>query len=353
MNQTRKVIALSALAAAVFGGACSDGEGASDGGSTTTMASSTTTEAATVIGGGEEWIVFQGRPKGLSLIRADGSGGHVILGPPGDQNHPDWSPEGSEIAYVQYDGTSSVVMITDLLGERPRSVVESFPAGLEGLFWDNPAWSRDGSEIAMVGYEGDPNKTPPARSVLAIAEVATGELTIVGELALPDGQLHSFPRWSPDDEAMVLNVDHFTGEAYDGSTVAVIRRSGDTWSDPEAITEVGQYGRVDWHPTEDLVVFGDFDIGGFQSTEDPTNLYTMRSDGSDRTPLTSFGAGEERATQPTWTSDGRILFTYVTGDDDGVREIALLNADGSGLEIVVAAGEVGRNNRPHPRMRPV
>ena len=172
----------------------------------------------------------------------------------------------------------------------------------------------------------------------------------MGELA--DGRLHSFPRWSPDGQAIVLNVDHFTGASYDGAAVAVIRSRGDTWPDPEEITEVGQYGRVDWHPTEDLIVFGDYDIGGFAATDEPTNLYTIRSDGSERTSLTSFGSGAERAAQPSWTSDGRIIFTYVTGDGDQVREIALLNADGSGLEVVVSADKIGQGNRPHPRMRP-
>jgi Tol biopolymer transport system component len=330
-------------------GACSSSDDAASSTTTTEPRSTTTTTAAPVLGDGEEWIAFQGVPQGISLIRTDGTGGHVILGPPGDQNHPDWSPDGSEIAYVQYGG-SSTVMITDVRGEDPRPLVESPPADLEGLFWDNPAWSRDGSEIAMVGYDGDPNQVAPARSVLAIVEVASGELTIASELA--DGRLHSFPRWSPDGQAIVLNVDHFTGDAYDGAAVAVIRQRGGTWSAPEEITEVGQYGRVDWHPSEDRIVFGDNDIGGVESTDEPTNLFTIRSDGSERASLTSFRAGEERASQPTWTSDGRIVFTYVTGQDDEVREIALLNADGSGMKVVVSADEIGLGNRPHPRMRP-
>jgi Tol biopolymer transport system component len=344
MLRYRRVSVLVVALILVSVGCGDDGEGSS--------AVTATTNAGTVIAEGEEWIAFQGTPRGISLIRADGTGSHVILGPPGGQNHPDGSPDGSEIAYVQYDGSSSAAMITDLDGGNPRPVVESVPAELEGLFWENPAWSRDGTEIAMIGYDGDPNPSPPARSVLAVVEVATGELRIAGELALADGLLHSFPRWSPDGQAMVLNVDHFTGAAYDGSSVAVVRRTGDNWSAPEEITEVGQYGRVDWHPSEDLIVLGDFDIGQFDSTDDPTNLYTVRSDGTELTAITSFGPGEERASQPTWTSDGRILFTYVTGDNDATREIALLNADGSGLEVVVTAEEIGYN-RPHPRMRPV
>jgi hypothetical protein len=70
-------------------------------------AASTQPSEAPAVGDGEEWIVFQGAPLGLSLIRPDGSGNHVILGPPGDQLHPDWSPDGSQIAYVQRDGTGA------------------------------------------------------------------------------------------------------------------------------------------------------------------------------------------------------------------------------------------------------
>ncbi|MGY1619311.1 hypothetical protein ACI797_21435 [Geodermatophilus sp. SYSU D00691] len=336
---------------ALSSGACSSASGSRS--DTTAEQTAATTEAAPVVADGEEWIAYQGVPRGISLIRSDGTGGHAILGPPGDQNHPDWSPDGSEIAYVQHDGSSSAVMITDVGGDDPRPVTGSLDPALEGLFWENPAWSRDGSEIAMVGYEGDPNQSAPASSVLAIVDVAAGEVTVAGKLLRAEGRLHSFPRWSGDSQAMVLNVDHFTGDAYEGSTVAVIRRDGDGWSAPEEITEVGQFGRVDWHPTDDLIVFGDHDIGGIESTDDPTNLYTVRSDGSGRAALTSFGAGEARASQPTWTSDGRILFTYVTGDDDEVREIAVLNADGTGVTVLVSADEIGPHNRPHPRMRPL
>ena len=83
------------------------------------------------------------------------------------------------------------------------------------------------------------------------------------------------------------------------------------------------------------------------------NTATIRPDGSALTQITQFGPGEARASQPTWTSDGRIIFTHVTGADDSDREVALVNADGSGLTIAASAEAVGEFNRPHPRMRPV
>jgi Tol biopolymer transport system component len=309
-------------------------------------------EAATpTLSDAEEWIVFQGLALGLTLIRSDGTGSHVILGPPGDQVHADWSPDGSQIAYVQVTDTASDVWITDPQGTNRERLLAEYPAELSGLFWDNPAWSRDGSQIAMVGYEGNPNSELPTGTVLAIVEVDSGEMTIAGQFAQVDGFLHSFPRWSPDGSAFVINVDHILGEEFIGSTVAITRQTDTGWSEPEAITDVGQWARPDWHPTDDLIVFCSYDIGGFDSTDEPSNLFTVRSDGTQLTQVTDFGPGEERASQPTWALDGRIIFTYVTGADDEQRNIAFINVDGSGLEILSAT--VGLGNRPHPRLRPV
>jgi len=302
-------------------------------------------------GDGEGWIVFQGLALGLTLIHPDGTGSHVILGPPGDQVHADWSPDGSQIAYVQVTDTASDIWITDPQGTNREPLLAEYPAELSGLFWDTPAWSPDGSQIATVGYEGNPNSELPTGTVLAIVEVDSGEIMIAGQFVQADGFLHSFPRWSPDGSAFVINMDHVVGEEFIGSTVAVIRQTDTGWSEPEAITDVGQWARPDWHPTDDLIVFCSYDIGAFDSTDEPSNLFTIRSDGAELTQITDFGPGEERASQPTWTLDGRIIFTYVTGADDEQRNVAFINVDGSGLEILSAA--VGRGNRPHPRLQPV
>ncbi|WP_142460397.1 TolB family protein [Geodermatophilus aquaeductus] len=340
---TRRVRCAVALVVLVASAACGSDDGAGGGPSPTAAPPS--------VGQDEPWIVFQGVELGLTLARPDGSGLHTILD--GETVHPDWSPDGSEIAYVEAEDGRGQVWLTDAAGEDPRPLLESSPAGLEDLYWENPAWSRDGARIAMIGYDGDPNDEAPARSVLAVVDIPTGDLTVAGELALADGRLHSFPRWSPDGDALVMNIDHFTGEIYDGATVAVSRSGGGGWTPPAAITDVGAFGRVDWHPSEDLIVFGDHDLGGDQSTDEPTNLFTIRPDGSERRPVTDFGPGEERATQPTWTSDGRILFTYVTGDGDLDRAIAQVDADGSNLEILIEPELVGSGNRPHPRLRPL
>jgi Tol biopolymer transport system component len=192
----------------------------------------------------------------------------------------------------------------------------------------------------------------PFRALLAIADVATGELTRVGELAT--GRLYRSSRWSPDRRTNVFTADRYSCDngcdLYGGSAVTVIRRRGDGWSAPKAITDVGRYGPADWHPTKDLILFGDRDIRGVAGTDyPPTHLYTVRSDGSKRTRLKSFRSAE-RPSGPTWTPDGRIMVTLVTVEERA-RGIALLNADGSGLRVVVPDAAVGRWSGG-ARMRP-
>jgi len=321
--------------------------------STTSEAPSTTGEELPTVGDGEEWIVFQGVPLGLSFTRPDGTGNHVILGPPGGQVHPDWSPDGAEIAYTQSTDQSSDIWITDPQGTNPRQLLVELPSELGGLFWDNPAWSPDGSQIAMVGYEENAQTGLPPRSILVTVAVDSAEVTVVSELASADGFLHAFPRWSPAGDAMVISLDQFEGEEYLGGSIAIIRRTGTGWSEPESITEVVGSPRVDWHPADDLIVYATNDVGAFPFTDDPSNLFTIRPDGTELTQITNFGGGEDRASQPTWTRDGRIIFTHITGANDEQLTVAFIEADGSGLEIAVGTDLVGAGNRPHPRLRPV
>jgi hypothetical protein len=137
---------------------------------------------------------------------------------------------------VQRDDTGEQqIWITDPQGTTPQPLVKEYPAKLSSLFWDNPAWSPDGSQIATIGYEGDPQTELPARSVLAIITVASGEVTVVGELKSSAGLLHSFPRWSPAGDAFVISLDHFKGDEFVGGRIAVIRQTDAGWAKPKPI----------------------------------------------------------------------------------------------------------------------
>jgi Tol biopolymer transport system component len=134
-----------------------------------------------------------------------------------------------------------------------------------------------------------------------------------------------------------------------GSAIAVIDVTG-AGAQPVVLTDWSMYATYpDWRPGSDEIVFSTYDLNEFSATDEPSNLYTIKSDGSGLTALTSFGRAEQRATQPTWTPDGRIIFTLVSnhaGVEDFPRHAAFLDGNGSNLVDIGAAAT-------HPRLRPI
>ena len=133
-----------------------------------------------------------------------------------------------------------------------------------------------------------------------------------------------------------------------GSAIALIdvTREG---AKPVVLTDWSIYATYpDWRPGSDEILFSTYDLEEFQATDEPSNLYTIKPDGSGLTRLTSFGKADQRATQPTWTPDGsRIIFTLVgqQADFDNPRHAAFIEGNGSDIVDVGLAAT-------HPRLRP-
>jgi dipeptidyl aminopeptidase/acylaminoacyl peptidase len=83
----------------------------------------------------------------LWVIGTDGGGGERRLtdGPLDDQ--PAWSPDGSQVAYTEFDGRSARVLVLPADGGEPRLVAED-PA----TPFTAPAWSPDGRRLAVIGH---------------------------------------------------------------------------------------------------------------------------------------------------------------------------------------------------------
>ena len=92
-----------------------------------------------------------------------------------------------------------------------------------------------------------------------------------------------------------------------------------------------------------MIVFSTYDLGGFQSTDEASNLFTMRPDGRDRQQLTRYPPAGTRATQPSWTPNGKsIIFTKVDGSADEIRHVAFIRPDGSDLRELPLEGTHNR-----------
>jgi Tol biopolymer transport system component len=302
----------------------------------------------------EPWIAYQwtrGGGDGIYLARPDGTDQHALL-PDATFNayHPDWSPSGAKIAFDAGTGGGNEIWVVDADGTNAEAVVQrssdcAISCGDVAL----PAWSPDGSAIAFVRFQFGPSGLDAA--IIEVQDLASRERRVL--FVAPSKTALNYPRWSSDGRSIVFEMTRYpdthveTGTAT-GSAIAIIDATGEN-AQPVVLTDWSMYATYpDWRPGSDAIVFSTHDLEEFKATNEPSNLFTMKPDGSAQTALTTFGNAEQRAAQPTWTPDGsRIIFTLVGqhAGTDNPRHAAVIDADGSNIaEIGVDA--------THPRLRP-
>jgi Tol biopolymer transport system component len=305
------------------------------------------------------WIVYQwGYDDGnaLFLVHEDGTGNHRLLPSlPARDKHPDWSPDGSRIAFI-WIGEQDHIDIREVPveGGDPTVLV---PCTAPCLQAGGPAWSADGTKLAYA--EVDLPAGADGWFSIRVLDVATGATTIVarGPTFTPEVLLeYGRPRWSPDGRSIAFQTTAWTppDAAFpSGGEILTVPADGSAPGRPTVLVKGSMMAAYpDWSPDGAWIVFDTYDEAWFGETTEPANLYRIRADGSDLTPITTFPANGPRANHPTWTPDGtRIVFTHFARGPEvgagGDRRIAFIDPDGTGLVVL----EDGPNGM-HPRDQP-
>ena len=295
----------------------------------------------TTVGDGEEWIAYQQNAStGIYLIRLDGSGDHAAFPfvPGGEQLHPDWSPDGTRIAF-SVDGDTRVIWAGDADGSHTAKLVDC----VAPCMWvDEGAWSLDGRSYIyhrMVGKDG------VGVSTLEILDLATNKTRVV--LTAPKGRAFYQPRWSPDSTRVVTEFAKMSSAAVDSDVIGVALAIVDVTAAKPVAKEITQASELtnspDWSAATDLIVFAQPSTSaGFDG---PSDIVTIHPDGTGRTTVISVQPRGGQTPQPAWSPDGSwIIFV------DPGSTMQTVKVDGSGLAPAVATGG---GTGLHPRYRPL
>jgi Tol biopolymer transport system component len=284
------------------------------------------------------WAIF--------LMRPDGSDAHEIVADlPGEHKAAAWSPDGKGLAFVVRDADSPEGSIWTANADGTGAALLS-RGGVEcpvGLF--HPAWAPDGTKLALVCYPGGD------RESIAVMDLATKSIRRLATYRFPD-HLDNAPTWSPDGTAIAFDIQHWdpTGQFLDGSLVATVPVGG---GEVQRLTSFDTFmAHPDWSPDGQVLVMNSYDLGNIRTTERPSNLYTMKPDGSDLRQLTySSVDGSMRIGLPRWDPDGtRIVVSIATSTapDMSITDVRLGFVDADGGEPVLISQTDGKN----PDVRP-
>ena len=246
-------------------------------------------------------IVFTSARDGnleIYVMDADGSNQENLTNSPANDSQPDWSPDGTKIAFVSFrDGGRTQIHVMDADGKNAIRLTDGV-----GEKWD-PDWSPDGQQIAF--------SVDVLVNRIRVHHIAVMDADGRNRQKLEDQARH--PSWSPD-----------------GGEIAFM-----SWRDGgEEIYVIGVGGQGRKRVTQDIVHKLDpsfspdgrrIAFAAVPEHEGFGHIYVVGADGRNRVQLTH---NEEHHWGPAWSPDGRMIAYYVWDDFSGLGTIHLIASDG-------------------------
>jgi len=216
---------------------------------------------------------------------------------------------------------------------------------------DSPAWSPDGTQIAFNRIDNVDGHNPGSQ--LQAVDVATGAITTLASTT--GAEYAGAARWSPDGRSIVVGLGRYIDDGNDtdtvtGAAIAVLDLD-DATPEFRVIRAFDTFATYpDWHPTEDLILFAAGAKDPLDPSDPPSNLFTIRSDGTGLAQLTRQGPDDDGIWMPAFRRDGSGIIATLVDRPGGGLSLVSLDADGTGLADLDAHG---RTSGAHSRQRPV
>lgn len=315
-------------------------------------ATPTTSSPPTVVEAGDSWLVYENADEQVGLIRPDGSGDHALVPGPDSQATPDWSPDGSQVAWIRQVADAAELWVAGADGASSRRLTQdmsscgrTFTCTVAG----NPRWSADGSSIAFIRTTYDQSRY--LSSAVEIVDVATGSVRTVFETA--EQQL-KWVDWSPDGTQLVVELDTYDNVATDvtptATTLALLEATAG--ATPKPIPNVPVFaGHPDWGQGGAILFRTNPYSGGVLAQPDEgTMIRTINPDGTGMQLILASGPGERILRGVSWAPDGSAILHAALDPVTGISTLRMADADGTHERS--ATGDITTKGG-EPRLRPL
>jgi Tol biopolymer transport system component len=196
----------------------------------------------------------------ISIANADGSDLTAITQNESNRS-PDWSPDGQKIVFVSERDGNAEIYVMDKDGSNQTNITNN-P-------WSdaNPAWSPDGSRIAFSSNRSDiPGQDVYYQDIYVMDSDGNNVENLTNSL----NNIESEADWSPDGSQIAYSAG-LTGEIY------VMNSDG---TNPVGITNGGE---PKWSPDGEQIAF----VRNAPPT-DESDIFVIKPDGSEETNLTYY-----------------------------------------------------------------
>lgn len=273
----------------------------------------TATEAFAATETAQPQIAFVSERDGLPqiyLIHQDGSGLQALTDEPEGACQPEWSPDGTQLAYIspcpglqeRYDGASIFVLT---LATGRSDLISTFATGDY-----DPAWSPDGSRLAFTSLQtGKPQ--------IFIHSFESGQTDILMQRTT----INRMPAWSPDGSQIV-----YVAPSPVNNRPILYRVDAGGINDPLPVLGQSDIAalRPVWSPISDLILF---EMAGGQ-------IGQVTPAGIQQAPLES---GLSRAQTPDISPDGAWLALAGSETGDGLNIYLFSIEDGALIPLTADA----------------
>jgi len=329
----------------VSSAACGGGEGTVPG-TPSPAPTATPTPVTTPTPGRIAFVSERDGNSEICVVNANGSGLTRLTNDPTRENEqPVWSPDGERIAFNSYirsfrdilimnaDGTEKTILTQGgcfawspdgtRIAHNGGSVIRVFPLDdgpIQSISqqWQSVSWLRwspDGEKLAFLAFEKEPTaESQLGLYVVDVPPTSTGPGRLIDDCS----RGHNYPSWSPDSERIAV-----TSEKDGNPEIYVVNVDG---TGMKRLTNDPLYDlSPDWSPDGSKIAFTRFKPMDCTTIGE---IFLMDADGSDVTQLTStpdFCSAYSR-----WSPDGSQIDFMSKGGEDDIRDIYVINLDGTG-----------------------